>query len=328
MTDPILSVDNLTVRFKSPRGILTAVDGLNFSINAGECVGIVGESGSGKSQTFLNMLGLKAENAEVTGSARFLDEEILNASPHVMRKLRGNQISMIFQDSITGLTPHLKIGRQLDEVLIEHQNMNRADARREVLEMLEVVQIPEAKRRLEMYPHELSGGMRQRIMIAQALLCKPKVLIADEPTTALDVTVQARILYLMRKLKAHTQMAIFMITHDLGVIAGLCDRVIVMYAGRAVEMGTVDDIFYRPQHPYTKALLQSIPRLDSDPSERLLTIPGNPPSLSNIPVGCAFTPRCDFAFDRCRTDRPLLQSAHGTPDNAQCVACHLKDNAA
>lgn len=317
----LLDVKDLTVRFTGNRGkVLTAVDGLSFAINPGECVGIVGESGSGKSQTFLNLLGLKAENALVGGSAKFEGEELIDAPPEVMRKLRGNKISMIFQDSITGLTPHLKIGRQLDEVLMEHQGLSRDKARAEVLEMLETVQIPEARRRLDMYPHELSGGMRQRVMIAQALLCKPKVLIADEPTTALDVTVQARILHLMRKLKQHTQMAIFMITHDLGVIAGLCDKVIVMYAGRAVEMGTVDDIFYRPQHPYTRALLRSIPRLDMDPSERLMAIPGNPPNLANIPAGCAFAPRCDLAVPQCTAERPALTTRSSDIHRA---ACHL-----
>ena len=300
MSAPLLDVKDLTVRFTGNRGkVLTAVDGLSFSINPGECVGIVGESGSGKSQSFLNLLGLRAENAHVAGSAKFEGEELIGASPEVMRKLR----------------------RQLDEVLMEHQGLSREKARAEVLEMLETVQIPEARRRLDMYPHELSGGMRQRVMIAQALLCKPKVLIADEPTTALDVTVQARILHLLRKLKQHTQMAIFMITHDLGVVAGLCDRVIVMYAGRAVETGTVDDIFYRPQHPYTKALLKSIPRLDMDPSERLLAIPGNPPSLANIPAGCAFAPRCEAAMPQCAAERPLL-----TPRSSDIhrAACHLK----
>ncbi|MDA5192904.1 ABC transporter ATP-binding protein [Govanella unica] len=322
----LLDVKDLTVRFEGRHCNVTAIDKLSFAINPGECVGIVGESGSGKSQTFLNLLGLKAANAQVSGSALFNGQEIINAPAKVMRTLRGNQISMIFQDSITGLTPHLKIGAQLEEVLMEHQNLSRAKARTEVLEMLEVVQIPEATRRLQMYPHELSGGMRQRVMIAMALLCKPKVLIADEPTTALDVTVQARILHILRKLKMHTDMAIFMITHDLGVIAGLCDRVIVMYAGRAVEMGTVDDIFYRPQHPYTRALLQSIPRLDADPDLRLLTIPGTPPSLAKMPAGCAFAPRCSEKIGRCETDRPDLTPRDGRPDHR--AACYLGEHAA
>lgn len=320
----LLDVKNLTVQFDGTRGSVTAIDRLSFSINPGECVGVVGESGSGKSQTFLNLLGLKAANARVSGSATFNGQEIINAPPSVLRSLRGNKISMIFQDSITGLTPHLRIGAQLEEVLMEHNHLSRTKARAEVLEMLEVVQIPEAERRLQMYPHEFSGGMRQRIMIAQALLCKPEILIADEPTTALDVTVQARILHIMRKLKEHTDMAIFMITHDLGVIAGLCDRVIVMYAGRAVEMGTVDEIFYNPQHPYTRALLQSIPRLDDDPERRLMTIPGTPPSLANMPVGCAFADRCSEKIERCTVEKPEI----GARGPNHFAACHLGEHVA
>jgi len=316
----VLEVRNLQVRFATPDGEVSAVNDVSFDVNAGECVGIVGESGSGKSQLFMAIMGLLARNGRALGSAKYRDTELLGMPVDRLNKIRGSKLAMIFQDSMTSLTPHLKIGRQMTEVLIEHKGMTEAEARGKALDMLELVRIPEAARRLNQYPHELSGGMRQRVMIAMALLCEPELLIADEPTTALDVTVQAQILELMADLKQATRAAIVLITHDLGVVAGLCDRVQVMYGGRFMETGTVREIFYQPQHPYTNGLLASMPRLTEDRRQALYAIPGQPPNLQRLPAGCPFQERCDFVHQRCMDELPVLRPV-GAPGVMK--ACHL-----
>jgi oligopeptide transport system ATP-binding protein len=316
--EPLLDVRGLTVAFDTPEGAVRAVNGLDLELRRGECLGIVGESGSGKSQSFLAMLGLLAANGTVGGSVRFNGEELIGLSRSRLNQLRGDRISVIFQDSITGLTPHMKIGRQMGEVLVAHRGISRREAEATVLEIMEVVQIPEPKRRFEQYPHELSGGMRQRIMIAQALLCQPELLIADEPTTALDVTVQAAILRLFVKLKQHTQTAIVVITHDLGVVAGLCDRVGVMYGGSLVEIADVDTLFASPSHPYTQGLIRSMPRLDADVLDELPAIPGQPPNLQQLPRGCVFAPRCEHAIAHCAEEKPALRQR----TVSQWSACH------
>ncbi|MCC5869817.1 MAG: ABC transporter ATP-binding protein [Gammaproteobacteria bacterium] len=318
--EPVLQCRDLNVHFQTGEGRISAVNGVSFDLHRGQCLGIVGESGSGKSQTFLAILGLLASNGHATGSVVLNGEEILNTSRRKLNAIRGEKMAIVFQDSITGLTPHKRIGEQLCEVLTQHRGMSRSEARSRALEMLELVRIPEPARRFRMYPHEFSGGMRQRVMIAQALLCQPDVLIADEPTTALDVTVQAQILKLFKGLADHTDTALVMITHDLGVVAGLCDEVMVMYAGRAIEQASVDSLFYDPRHPYTRGLLACMPRADRD-SESLTAIPGQPPDLSELPPGCAYAPRCPQAFDRCLTERPSLDLAV----EGHLKACHLEN---
>ncbi|HVI87996.1 MAG TPA: oligopeptide/dipeptide ABC transporter ATP-binding protein [Dongiaceae bacterium] len=315
----VLEVTDLRTTFSTPDGEVKAVNGVSFSIREGETLGIVGESGSGKTQIFMSLMGLLARNGRVQGSAKFHGKEILGLPIPELNKIRGAKLSMIFQDPMTSLNPYLTVRRQMTEVLITHKGLSEAQAARQSVEMLDQVQIPEAKRRLNMYPHEFSGGMRQRVMIAMALLCNPELLIADEPTTALDVTVQAQILTLLRKLKTDHKTTTAFITHDLGVIAGLCDRVMVMYAGNIVESGPVRDIFKNPQHPYTKGLLQSMPRLDETDSDRLHTIAGQPPNLQRLPSGCAFRDRCEMAMDICKDERPSLQEF--APQRKK--ACHL-----
>ncbi|MFT4026354.1 MAG: ABC transporter ATP-binding protein [Novosphingobium sp.] len=300
----MLEISNLGVSFRTPRGTLQAVKDVSFSLEPGRCLGIVGESGSGKSQTMLGMLGLLPQNGTVTGSALFEGEELIGAPRRRLDELRGARMSLVFQDSITGLTPHMRIGDQLAEVLQVHKGFSRKQALAESLAMLEVLRLSEPERRLRQYPHELSGGMRQRVMIAMALLCKPSLLIADEPTTALDVTVQATILSTLGKLKDHAGTAIILITHDLSVVAGVCDEVAVMYGGRIVEHAPVDELFAAPAHPYTKGLFMCTPRIDMPTGGMLPAIPGVPPPLNAMPPGCAFSPRCPEADARCEQVRP------------------------
>jgi oligopeptide transport system ATP-binding protein len=320
----VLEIADLQVRFATPEGEVEAVNGVGLAVEPGETVGIVGESGSGKSQVFLAVMGLLASNGHAAGSVRFQGEEILGRPAGELNRIRGARMSMIFQDPMTSLNPYLTIERQLTEVLVTHRAMTRTAARAAAVDMLERVHIPEADRRIGHYPFEFSGGMRQRAMVAMALLCQPELLIADEPTTALDVTVQAQILSLMAELKQGERTALVLITHDLGVVAGLCDRVMVMYAGRIVETGAVRDIFHRPQHPYTAGLLASMPRLDESVAERLQTIPGQPPNLQRLGPGCAFAERCPRVMDRCRVERPLLRPVSGQSGGERMKACHLE----
>lgn len=301
---PILDVRNLNVEFKVQDGIVKAVNGLSFKIYDGEIVGIVGESGSGKSQTMLALMGLLASNGRTYGSVKFLGQELVGLSTNKLNKIRGNQIAMIFQDPMTSLNPYLKISAQMTEILILHKKLSYKEALHESIRMLERVKIPDAKNRIHLYPHEFSGGMRQRVMIAMMLLTRPKLLIADEPTTALDVTVQAQILELLKELRQEFKMAIIFITHDMGVVANLCDRVNVMYGGWLMETASIHEIFTNPQHPYTKALLESIPSIDHE-VEKLRTILGEPPNLLQLPKGCPFQARCQLTSNNCSEIIPL-----------------------
>ncbi len=311
MSGPVLDIQNLNVRFATADGEIAAVSDLSLSVARGECIGIVGESGSGKSQTFMAVMGLLARNGQASGHVMYGGTNLLTADEAVLNTIRGNKLAMIFQDPMTSLTPHMKVGRQLTEVLERHRGFSASEARKQAIAMLSKVQIPEPERRFAMYPHELSGGLRQRIMIAMALLCGPELIIADEPTTALDVTVQAQILDLIRAAKNETGTSIVLITHDLGVVAGIADRIAVMYGGRIVEVGEVHRIFKAPQHPYTRDLLACSPRLDDPATASLRTIPGQPPDLRRLPTGCAYHPRCLVAGDRCRVERPPLLPVAG-----------------
>ena len=315
----VLEVSHLDTTFATPEGEVKAVSDVSFTAGGGEASGIVGESGSGKSQVFMSIMGLLASNGRARGSVKFHGREILGLSANQLNDIRGARMSMIFQDPMTSLNPYLTVSRQLTEVLVTHKGMSEAQARKAAIAMLDRVQIPEAKQRFDMYPHEFSGGMRQRVMIAMALLCQPELLIADEPTTALDVTVQAQILELIAELRQQFNMALILITHDMGVIAGLCDRVMVMYGGRVVEAAPVRDLFKNPQHPYTAGLLRSMPRLDETSHDRLTTIAGQPPNLQRLPSGCAFRDRCDRRFEPCATELPPLRPI--TPERSK--ACHL-----
>ena len=294
----LLDVNNLGVRFATGDGEVNAVNGVSFTLNRGETLGIVGESGSGKSQLAFAIMGLLAKNGTARGSVRFEGREILNAPLPVINALRSNHIAMVFQDPMTALNPYMRVADQMAEGLVHHKGMAKAQAVAECVRMLDAVKIPDAKGRVRLYPHEFSGGMRQRVMIAMALLCKPDLLIADEPTTALDVTVQAQIMQLLADLQRDFGMATILITHDLGVIAGFCREVIVLYGGRVMEQSPVDPLFYTPSHPYTRGLLRSIPRVDQQGTD-LYSIPGSPPNMTKLQTGCPFAPRCDYARDDC-----------------------------
>ncbi|HEX5195437.1 MAG TPA: ABC transporter ATP-binding protein [Solirubrobacteraceae bacterium] len=297
---PLLTVDGLKVSFATEDGVVRAVDGVSFTVDPGEVVAIVGESGSGKSVTAMTLMGLtRGPNARFEGTATFDGIELVGASNAQLQRIRGPGIAMVFQDPMSSLDPVYRVGAQIVEQIRAHENVSKAQAMDRAVEMMERVGIPRAKQRLRSYPHEFSGGMRQRVMIAMALSCSPKLLLADEPTTALDVTIQAQILQEMRDLRQQTGAGVILVTHDLGVVADIADRVIVMYSGRVVEQGTLDDIFYNPQHPYTWGLLGSIPRIDDNRAEKLPAIPGLPPSVLRAPKGCHFRPRCPHAFDKC-----------------------------
>ncbi|WP_417069316.1 oligopeptide/dipeptide ABC transporter ATP-binding protein [Niveibacterium terrae] len=315
---PLLEVDKLNVRFSTPEGEVAAVNELSFSLAAGESLGIVGESGSGKSQTAFALMGLLAKNGRASGEVRYEGVDLLTLSDAELNRRRGSEITMIYQDPMSSLNPYLTVGEQLTEVLRFHKGMDRASAFAESVRMLDAVRIAEAGKRMAMYPHEFSGGMRQRVVIAMALLCRPKLLIADEPTTALDVTVQAQILRLLQDLRRDFSTAVIMITHDLGVIAGVCEEVLVMYAGQVMEQGPVSEIFASPSHPYTLGLLHAVPRMDEAPiGARLPTIPGNPPNLLALPPGCPFAPRCVMRDQSCLAPAPRQQFA-----TSRRRACH------
>ncbi len=318
---PLLEVNNLKTHFRTDDGIVRAVDGVSFTVEKGQTLGIVGESGCGKSVTCLTIMGLNSKkNTISSGEALWKGEDLLTMGTSRLRELRGNEIAMIFQDPMTSLNPVHRIGAQLVEAIRLHNDIAKAEARARALELLKQVGIPRAERRIDDYPHQFSGGMRQRVMIAMALVNNPDLLIADEPTTALDVTTQAQILNLMEKLQDEFGSAIVMITHDLGVIAEIADDIVVMYAAEVAEKGNVDAIFKRPHHPYTWGLLGSLPRLDTH-VERLVQIQGQPPSLLRPPNGCRFHPRCPYVMDICKSADPELRPAGDDADHLQ--ACHL-----
>jgi peptide/nickel transport system ATP-binding protein len=320
----LLEVNDLKTYFRTDDGIVKAVDGVTFKVEKGKTLGIVGESGSGKSVTCLTIMGLNPKASAITsGEALFNGEDLLKMKQGRLRDIRGNDIAMIFQDPMTSLNPVHTIGRQLIEAVLLHRDVTKKVARARALELLGAVGIPRPKRRIDDYPHQFSGGMRQRVMIAMALVNDPDLLIADEPTTALDVTTQAQILQLTKTLQQEFGSAIIMITHDLGVVAETADDVVVMYAAKVVEHAPVNEIFTRPRHPYTWGLLGSLPRLDTD-VERLVQIPGQPPSLLNPPAGCRFHPRCPYVMSVCRTEQPELVPVPGIDDHLQ--ACHLDED--
>jgi peptide/nickel transport system ATP-binding protein len=319
----LLEVNELKTYFRTDDGIVKAVDGVSFEVEKGKTLGIVGESGCGKSVTCLTIMGLNAKrNTITTGEALFRGEDLITMNSRRLRDIRGNDIAMIFQDPMTSLNPVHTIGRQLVEAILLHRDVTKGQARSRALELLKAVGIPRAERRIDDYPHQFSGGMRQRVMIAMALVNDPDLLIADEPTTALDVTTQAQILELMNRLQREFGSAIIIITHDLGVVAETADEVVVMYAARVAEKGTVDEIFTRPHHPYTWGLLGSLPRLDTD-TERLVQIPGQPPSLLNPPRGCRFHPRCPYVMEVCKNEEPQLKGVTNEPHHLQ--ACWLDE---
>jgi oligopeptide/dipeptide ABC transporter ATP-binding protein len=315
---PLLEVTDLRTSFRTERGRVRAVDGVSFTLRRGESLGIVGESGSGKSVLSRTIMGLLPDSAEVSGSVRFAGREILDLSPDQRRHLWGAEMSMVFQNPLNSLNPVMRIGRQITEPLRLHLGMDRSNAEQTAIRLLRDVHIPEPERRLRQYPHELSGGMRQRVMIAMALACGPTLLIADEPTTALDVTVQAQILQVVNEQRLDRNMSLVLVTHDLGVVAGHTDRVAVMYGGRLVELAPTASLFADMKMPYTRALVRSIPRLADPSHSRLEAIPGRPPDLVDVPAGCPFAPRCPEARDRCGTDRPDLVTVAGGEHHYAC----------
>jgi peptide/nickel transport system ATP-binding protein len=322
MAEPLLEVEDLRVHFETEDGLVKAVDGISYTVDRGQTLGIVGESGSGKSVSSLTVMGLtRARNARISGAVRFNGKDLLGASDHDLRQIRGDDIAMIFQDPLSSLHPFYKVGNQIVEAIREHRDVTKAQAYDRAVEMLNLVGIPEPRRRADSYPHEFSGGMRQRAMIAMALANDPKLLIADEPTTALDVTVQAQILELIERLQSEFDTAVVVITHDLGVVAEMADEIAVMYAGRIVEHGNADTIFNAPEHPYTWGLLSSIPRMDTAREDALIPIPGRPPSLINLPSGCSFHPRCPYVREAHTRVDPVLDPVDGDPTHK--VACLL-----
>jgi oligopeptide transport system ATP-binding protein len=316
----LLEIKGLDVRFDTPDGEVCAVGGIDFSVEAGDSLAIVGESGSGKTQAMLAVMGLLAENGTATGQALFKGHDLLKMKQSELNHYRGREVAMIFQDPMTSLNPYLTIEKQMVEVVMHHQALSRRQAKTHAVEMLRAVRIPDPEQRIRQYPHEYSGGMRQRVMIAMGLLCEPQLLVADEPTTALDVTVQAQIAQLIAGVRERSNMAMVLITHDLGVVAGVCDTILVMYAGEVVEYGTVEQIYKDPRHPYTQGLLQSVPRLDCQSGFELHAIAGNPPSLMELPTGCVFRDRCEKAYEACAEKPPL----HEITDDRLC-RCHLEE---
>ena len=307
--NPLLAISDLSVTFATDRGQVQALDGVSMSLNAGETLAVVGESGSGKSVTALSILGLLGDSGRVSdGSIEFDGEDLTKVSDQRLREIRGNQIAFIFQEPMSSLNPVLTIGTQVAEPIWLHHKKSWSEAFEQAGELLQRVAIPDAVKRLEDYPHQFSGGMRQRVMIAMALACQPKLIIADEPTTALDVTVQAQILSLLKNLTKEANSSLILITHDLGVVARYADKVAVMYGGRVIEMASARELYKNPQHPYTEGLMASIPKLDGDPGSRLYTIEGQPPDLSNLPSGCSFNPRCPHAQDKCIMTKPTLSA--------------------
>ncbi|WP_341367444.1 oligopeptide/dipeptide ABC transporter ATP-binding protein [Yoonia sp. BS5-3] len=313
----LLEIEDLSVTFNTADGPVNAVNGVSFAIDKGETLAIVGESGSGKSQTAFAAMGLLAKNGRAQGIARFDGQDLLSMTQRQFNKIRSKDMAMIFQDPMTSLNPYLRVSDQMAEVLMLHQGLSKSAAVAEAVRMLDAVRIPDAQARVTMFPHEFSGGMRQRIMIAMSLLCQPRLLIADEPTTALDVTVQAQIMQLLADIRRDFGTAVILITHDLGIVAGFCDRTLVMYGGQIMEEGRTDDIFATPQHPYTSGLLKAVPRLDRD-AKTLATIAGEPPDMSSLPPGCPFSPRCAQVLDHCPAKRPALAAA-----GDRRRACHL-----
>lgn len=313
----LLDVNNLSVSFITNDGVVNAVNDISFNLDHGKTLAIVGESGSGKSQTAFATMGLLAKNGIASGSIKFEGTEILNVPQRTLNQFRATQMGIVFQDPMSSLNPYMRVSDQMSEVLMHHRGLSKSDSLRECVAMLDAVEIPDANSRIQLYPHEYSGGMRQRVMIAMSLVAKPKLLIADEPTTALDVTVQAQIMTLFKTLQKELGMALILITHDLGVVAGSCEDMLVLYGGRVMEHGPTDDVFQRPSHPYTKGLISAIPRIDNN-SEKLATIKGSPPNMLNTPEGCPFAPRCEYARDLCHQELSPLTAF--TADRYR--ACH------
>jgi oligopeptide/dipeptide ABC transporter ATP-binding protein len=316
---PLLQVENLHTQFATETGTVRSVDGVSFTLHAGETLGIVGESGSGKTVTSLSIMGLIENPGRIAeGKVRYLDQELQDKPRTEMDRLRGREISMVFQDSLSSLNPTMKVGKQIGRVLRDHTDLGPRQRKQRVVELLREMNIPEPAKRAESYPHEMSGGMRQRVLIAMAIACNPRVLILDEPTTALDVTIEAQIFELVERLQREHQMGTILITHDLSVVAHACDRVLIMYAGRVVEEAPAETLYAEPLHPYTLGLLQSIPSTDHTPRTHLPSIPGEVPDLARLPGGCSFAPRCRFATEACRREDPALRK-FGTDHRAACI---------